>query len=111
MVDTERKMVKVEVDRYFEVDTYTLGQILQVVQKYIEQFGEDARVDEEFDQYDRACYYAISKMIPETDAQMSSRILREQEEEKKQEAKEREMLQKLLLRYGIPKDPGCPWSI
>lgn len=101
-VNRNRKMLNTEQEgAYF--DGLSLKQLKTRVDELIAAYGEDASVEWHTYAYDENRYLYVFKEIPETDAQMTARIAKEEEwdvNRKEYERKEYERLQKV---YGEKK--------
>ena len=98
-VNRERKLVwheKTSID--FEYDT--LDKAIANLQRYREDYGGDARIDERHHEYSDGTYLAIMVNEPETDKEMASRIAREEHHAARQEEYERKEYERLQKKFG-----------
>ena len=104
MVDRTRKMVLKEKCGFY-VTYSTLGEILTIVNRLIEDYGKDAVIHSYCDSYSNSEkeYLHVMATEPETDDEMAYRIHREETWEKVTKERDRENYERLSKIYGEKK--------
>lgn len=98
-VNRERKLVgheKTSID--FEYDT--LDEAIANLQRYREEYGGAARIEERHRAYSDGTYLAIMVYEPETDKEMTTRIAREEHYAAQQEERDRKDFERLQKKFG-----------
>ena len=98
-VNRERKLVwheKTSID--FEYDT--LDEAIANLQRYREDYGGDARIDERHHEYSDGTYLAIMVCEPETDRELTDRITREEHHATIRAERDRHEFERLKKKFG-----------
>lgn len=101
-VNRERKMINTEQESVY-IDGCSLKQMAEKIAELISAYGEDATVDYQSYQYEEGKYLAVFKYVPETDAQMTSRIANEEEWDLARKDHDRREYERLQQIYGEKK--------
>lgn len=99
MPNLERK-TKSEVQTDFDVSGYSLGEILEYVKTYINNYGADAKVENYRPMYEEYEYLAIMKQVPETDAEYNKRIALETKYEEIAKQRDIAEFERLKKKFG-----------
>ena len=98
-VNRERKLVWHE-KTSIDFEYHTLDEAIANLQRYREDYGGDARIDERHHKYSDGTYLAIMVKEPETDLEMTKRIAQEEHYAAQQEERDRKDFERLQKKFG-----------
>ena len=99
MTTPQKKLVSV-FKTSFDPDCRSLSSIIAELQNLVQQYGEDAHIEQRDYEYSDTKYFAVLVKELETDAQFEKRIAQEAIWQKAQEARDRLEYERLQQKFG-----------
>ena len=98
MVDRNRKKIE-KLQETVDFEYYTLADARTEIDKLIENYGEDATIQEYRPAYSDSRYLAVYCTVDETDLEMNNRITREEIWEKDRNKRDQEEYERLKKKF------------
>jgi len=106
MGNIKRRDVQVEIESHLDFDGMSLALLKIWVDSRIAEFGDNCRIDEEWNNHSDSYVHSLVRMEPESDASYKRRqklhdveLLKSEKLEKETELRDREELARLKAKY------------
>lgn len=98
MVHRERKTIRAPMEEV-DIKYSSLGSAFDTMQRLVEKYGRDADIDTYQYPYEESETLYVYAMRPETDSEMTQRIAREEQWEKRKEEQDAQEYERLKKKF------------